>query len=267
MKKYEVALSALLVCGACYAAQDTTLSQAEVRDPRRLETILEANSTDAESRLAAAEAGTSIGLASNKVFIGSALGKAFARTLSGLFSVNTNGVASATSSGLALTNTTVSGGALSGVSLVVTNASNGAVSGVGTSLTQMANSLVVTNASVGGAALSGVSLVMTNASITPALIVTNVTFTSQIITNVYDLQTNIYTIYTGAAMETATLTLTKETGTPSVSSPTITLENGSAVQSVSLNTGNITPTLTLQTGTPAVSTVALSLQTSTFVKP
>ena len=58
MKKYEVALSALLVCGACFAAQDTTLSQREVRDPRQLETYLEANSTDAETRIAAIEAGT-----------------------------------------------------------------------------------------------------------------------------------------------------------------------------------------------------------------
>lgn len=220
-------------------------------------------------------ASMSVPLASNKLFIGSSAGVAAEFPASGLFTFNNSGVAtnsrqglaytnmtaSGTLTPLALTNVTVSGGALSGVGVVVTNASNGAVSGVGTSLTQTANSLVVTNATVGGAALSGVSLVMTNALITPALIVTNVTFVSQIITNVYDLQTNIYTIYTGATMETATLTLTKETGTPSVSSPTITLERGSAVQSVSLDTGNITPTLTLQTGTPAVSTVALSLQT------
>jgi hypothetical protein len=60
MKKYGIMLLALLVCGAVNAAQDTTLTQKEVRDPRVLETILEANATDAETRIAACEAGTSI---------------------------------------------------------------------------------------------------------------------------------------------------------------------------------------------------------------
>jgi hypothetical protein len=58
MKIYGMALIALLVCGAVWGEQDATLSQAEVRDPRRLETYLETNATDAESRLAAAEGAT-----------------------------------------------------------------------------------------------------------------------------------------------------------------------------------------------------------------
>jgi len=60
MKKYGIMLLALLACGAVYATQDATLTQREVRDPRQLEVILEANATDAESRLADIEAGTGI---------------------------------------------------------------------------------------------------------------------------------------------------------------------------------------------------------------
>jgi len=60
MKKYGVMLFALLACGAVNATQDATLTQREVRDPRQLEVILEANATDAETRLADIEAGTAI---------------------------------------------------------------------------------------------------------------------------------------------------------------------------------------------------------------
>lgn len=50
--------------------------------------------------------GSSIALASNKVFIGQATGKAGAVTPSGLFTFNTAGVATASSTGLAITNAT-----------------------------------------------------------------------------------------------------------------------------------------------------------------
>lgn len=80
MKKYGVAISALLVCGACFAAQDTSLTQAEVRDPRRLEAYLEANSSDAETRITAAEAGTNVSLANTYMFVGNSGGKAAAAT-------------------------------------------------------------------------------------------------------------------------------------------------------------------------------------------
>jgi hypothetical protein len=85
---------ALLVCGAAYlwSAQDTSITQREVRDPRKLEPWLEANASDAQTRLAALEAGSSITLASNKVFIGSDSGTAAAQTLSGDASTDTNGV-------------------------------------------------------------------------------------------------------------------------------------------------------------------------------
>jgi hypothetical protein len=52
-------------------------------------------------------AGTSVALASNEVFIGNSLGKAVGQTLSGFFTITTGGVASATTTGLALTNATV----------------------------------------------------------------------------------------------------------------------------------------------------------------
>jgi len=60
MKKYGIMLLALLACGAVNATQDATMTQRQVRDPRQLEVILEANATDAESRLADIEAGTGI---------------------------------------------------------------------------------------------------------------------------------------------------------------------------------------------------------------
>ena len=59
MKYGMIAVVALLVCGAMYAAQDTDLSQREVRDPRQLETWLETNATDAEARLASLETSAS----------------------------------------------------------------------------------------------------------------------------------------------------------------------------------------------------------------
>jgi len=55
MKKYGIMLLALLACGAVKATQDATLTQRQVRDPRQLETYLEANATDAETRIAAVE--------------------------------------------------------------------------------------------------------------------------------------------------------------------------------------------------------------------
>lgn len=56
MKYMNMILATVLVgIVAVNAAQDTTLSQAEVRDPRVLERILEANATDVETRVAAVE--------------------------------------------------------------------------------------------------------------------------------------------------------------------------------------------------------------------
>jgi len=55
-KLISIGVLASALCGlAVYAAQDTALEQKEVRDPRQLETYLEANATDAQTRLAALE--------------------------------------------------------------------------------------------------------------------------------------------------------------------------------------------------------------------
>lgn len=55
------ALVVPLLCGAmAWGTQDSTLDQRDVRDPRRLETILEANFADAETRLAAEETLTAV---------------------------------------------------------------------------------------------------------------------------------------------------------------------------------------------------------------
>ena len=80
MKKYGIMLLALLACGVGNATQDATLTQREVRDPRQLEVILEANATDAETRIAAAEAGTNVTLADTYMFIGNAANKSIANT-------------------------------------------------------------------------------------------------------------------------------------------------------------------------------------------
>ncbi len=60
MKNIIMALTALLVCGAAMAAQDTDITPREVKDPKTLETWLEANATDAEARLVAGTTATSI---------------------------------------------------------------------------------------------------------------------------------------------------------------------------------------------------------------
>ena len=54
MNKYIIAaLMALVAVGIVWAAQDTDLTQKEVRDPRQLEAWLEANATDAQTRIGA----------------------------------------------------------------------------------------------------------------------------------------------------------------------------------------------------------------------
>jgi len=56
--KYIIGAVTLLACGIAYAAQQTTISRRDVEDPVRLRTLLTDNATDAESRIAAVEAGT-----------------------------------------------------------------------------------------------------------------------------------------------------------------------------------------------------------------
>jgi len=59
MNKYLVSLFAIAgAAGVVIAAQDTSLTQREVRDPLQLESWLEANASDAQTRIAAVEGGS-----------------------------------------------------------------------------------------------------------------------------------------------------------------------------------------------------------------
>ena len=55
MNKLYIILISVLFCGISYAAQDTAVSDREVRDPKRLKVWLEANASDVETRVAAVE--------------------------------------------------------------------------------------------------------------------------------------------------------------------------------------------------------------------
>ena len=55
MKRIYIILMAGLLCGIVYAAQDTSITEREVRDPKRLEVWLEANASDAQTRIAKVE--------------------------------------------------------------------------------------------------------------------------------------------------------------------------------------------------------------------
>ena len=62
MRNVLISLAAAgLFVGSAFAAQDTTLTQRQVRDPRQLEVILEANATDTETRVASLEGGSTVG--------------------------------------------------------------------------------------------------------------------------------------------------------------------------------------------------------------
>ena len=71
MKKFLTLIAALLVCGAVESAQKVAFSQREIRDPRQLETHLEANATDAETRIAVLETSIGTNAATAAVTVGS----------------------------------------------------------------------------------------------------------------------------------------------------------------------------------------------------
>lgn len=94
MKKIVfIALTAVMVCGViAYATQDSTLSQRQVRDPRQLETILEANATDAESRIASLEGGSTVGdVLPGYIIVGNASTVGVDVAVSGDITMATNG--------------------------------------------------------------------------------------------------------------------------------------------------------------------------------
>ena len=108
-KKMVVIVIAALIASIAYGAQDTALTQKEVRDPRQLETWLENNASDAETRLAAVEGGGVPGavggaLASGKIVVGNSVGTGEARTVSGDLRISNTGVASLPAAAVELTN-------------------------------------------------------------------------------------------------------------------------------------------------------------------
>jgi len=73
MKTLGHIMGALLVCGAltARAAQDTDITPREVRDPLQLETWLETNASDAQSRVASLETSIGTNVAAAAVTVGS----------------------------------------------------------------------------------------------------------------------------------------------------------------------------------------------------
>ena len=60
MKKLLICCAALAASIAIYAAQESTLTLRQVRDPVQLRASLNANAADAESRIAVVESGVSV---------------------------------------------------------------------------------------------------------------------------------------------------------------------------------------------------------------
>ncbi len=204
----------------------------------------------------------SAGLTSNKVWIGNSSGEPSQKTLSGLFVIDTGGVASASTTGAGMTNvTTTTATVLAGVAVAseidvldgITPAVAAAVTGLGSATVAPA----VTNATVGGGVLSGVDLVVTNVVVSSSEFV-YLDGASNIVTNTF------------------VTAVTFETGIAAVSSPTITLESGNMVTAYgSPTTANfvtgitsnvVTAAKTLSTTTDSVID-SITPQTDTFVKP
>lgn len=71
MRKYTILiLAALLVCGVAGAAQDTSLSERELRNPKTLRPWLETNALDAETRIAVLETSIGTNVATASVTVG-----------------------------------------------------------------------------------------------------------------------------------------------------------------------------------------------------
>ncbi len=84
MKFILIALVAVAFVALAFAAQDTTLTERELRNPKTLEVWLEANASDAETRIAAVEAaGVGGTLADGKIIVGDGSDEAAAVDMSG----------------------------------------------------------------------------------------------------------------------------------------------------------------------------------------
>lgn len=92
MNKLYIILMAGLLCGIVYAAQDTDITNREVRDPLRLESWLETNATDVESRVASLEGGSTVGtVLPAYIIVGNASSQGVDVAVSGDITMATNG--------------------------------------------------------------------------------------------------------------------------------------------------------------------------------
>ena len=75
------------------ATQDSSIERAEVRNPYELTTILDANASDAETRIAALEGGSTVGAVEpGYIIVGNVLTVGVDVAVSGVISMATNGV-------------------------------------------------------------------------------------------------------------------------------------------------------------------------------
>ena len=99
MNKYTLPLLAVfgLLAYVAIATQDATLTQKQVRNPKYLEGYLETNATDAESRIASLEGGSTVGsVLPGYIIVGSSSTAGVDVAVSGDMSITTSGVVTVT---------------------------------------------------------------------------------------------------------------------------------------------------------------------------
>jgi len=206
-------------------------------------------------------AAMSVPLASNKVFIGNSAGAASEQTLSGLFTITTGGVASAATTGNAVTGVTATA--------AITPQAPGAVT----------PTITVTAQRPGAQTPTITVTPQAPSTVTPTITVTpqTTTVTSQTtpvlqmgtFTNVYLDVTNVYTAVTGVTFTaTAVTVMTNATAASSALPDFIT--NATAVSSALLDypTNAIASCSALPNfATNATAAVTVTITNATFVKP
>ena len=93
MKYINTILLVTLLTVVGYAAQDTAITQRELRDPLKLETWLESNASDAQTRIASLEGGSTVGsVEPGYIIVGNASTQGVDVAVSGDITIATNGV-------------------------------------------------------------------------------------------------------------------------------------------------------------------------------
>ena len=152
MKKLYIILTAGLLCGVVYAAQDTAISNREVRDPKRLEVWLEANASDTETRVASLEGGSTVGsVEPGYVIVGNASTVGVDVAVSGDITMATNG-AVAIASGVIVNADVNASAAIVGSKLDLTSGTGAITLGAGDDLTLNATgeAVLAGDATLGG---------------------------------------------------------------------------------------------------------------------